>query len=443
MSYQKPRTSLKKSQKNIILTGLLLALLITLSGTAFIIFFNGPTASTPQAAQSATGTTATATATEIAALPTPTKTPLNSFSLASTTVVPITAVGAEDGWQQKYFRYSENIAFAPSNPSIGYICGSDTPLIGSASGPIYIGITQNGGANWSMYLTPIQDSMCAISIDPLQPNDVALQTNSCSIGCSSDTPINYSLFRSTNGGREWKQLQAAGNTSFTQVFAWAGSNLYAVVNGDKPTLYVSVSGGAMQSVNMAALIKSISPTANVYISSLVSINATIYVNLYQGSCTSDTMTCTYLAASHDNGQTWTAIAYPSKTQGLTLSAIDPATGALYALNQQGAETLSVPLYTSTDGGKTWSAIPALPQSSVISQNIFIIPGNKLILLYQSYNGNFLNIYNFQTQKWVSTPATIFLSSLADIQYTADGSKIIVWGLFINQSTEQLTYITVS
>ncbi len=448
MSYQKPRKGLNKNQKNIILTGLMLALLITLSGTAFIIFLNGSSSSTPQTTQNATGQragtpTATATtSTYVAKTPTPTIPANITFTLSAAIVVPTTTISANNGWQQSYFRYSESIAFSPSNPSIGYLCGSYTPLT-SSNGQIYVGATQNGGANWSIYLTPIQQSMCVISVDPLKPNDVALQTNSCSLGCSSDTPIDYSLYRSVNGGREWTQLSVSGNTSFTQVFAWAGSNLYTTLNGNTVNLYVSINGGVLQSVNIAALVKSVSQSANLYITSIVNFNTTVYVNFFMANCSPNTANCTYLAKSSDNGQTWVGIAYPNNTQGLSLSGIDPATGTLYALDQQNAQNGSIPFYKSTDGGKTWLALPDPPNQVLLSQNIFLVSENEIIILSSNRNSQYLDIYNFQTQKWSTTPAADNLSALTDIQYTANSSKITLWGLLIAQNTEQLTYLVLS
>ncbi len=445
MAYQKPRRGLSKHRKNLVLTGLSLALLITVSGTALFLFSFKQSNTTPQAAQTTTKQkTAAPIATISAATPgavifSPTaaaeQVPLISFQLTPTAAAPITAIPVGGGWQQKFYQYAQSISFSPSNPSVGYICGAFSETLGQLTGPIYIGITQNGGASWLIYLTPIQDSGCAISVDPLQPNDVALVTDPCGLGCGISGADMFSLYRATDGGKTWNQQGISGNSKFGQVLAWSGSNLYVSQNSN---IYFSAPGGAFHVVNMTAMLHG-TPQIGTIIKAVYGTPSAIYVAFSNSNC-SGGENCGTLAVSQNNGQSWTHTAYSTNISNIILTGIDPVSGALFAMKQPLNSNESTTIYQSTDNGKTWSALPALPQGITASAIILIAPGKALLMLCQSAQSTFLYEYNFSARKWIHIAAPAALAQLTNIQYSIQGAQLIVWAEYIDQSTVQLTSI---
>ena len=100
------------------------------------------------------------------------------------------------------------VVFAPSTPTVGYICAAST------QGGIELAKTIDGGASWkTVYAPPPDSGNCQLSVNPTDARDVA---------ANYGNPFANTIMRSRDGG-VW-QKQSVGELAF-QNWGWVGSTL--------------------------------------------------------------------------------------------------------------------------------------------------------------------------------------------------------------------------
>lgn len=265
--------------------------------------------------------------------------------------------------------FAHAVAFAPSDPARAYACGAPPATSALAPPGIIVALSVNAGGVWAQRPTPASGKYCALSVDPLNPQDVALLVNTCN--ACLPRPAN-TLWRSRDGGQTWAQtVLPAGNpnsdpTQFGDTLAWAGANLFATPGANLvPThpLAVSRNGGAFQWVNETSLFAGIAdPQQSVSLLTPVGVGATLYITLTFTTAKPQVT----IARSSDGGQTWTR----------SLSSLAPTFSVPIALTGGGTDgrtLVGTPYlssdsntYRSLDGGRTWAAFPRLGDGTVLS-----------------------------------------------------------------------------
>jgi len=278
--------------------------------------------------------------------------PLTSTATTSATTPLLSPTPDFQGWVLGVAVQYGNVAFAPGNPAIGYVCGGDA----GGGTAISFGVTHNGGTSWQIQKSPSLYAACSLSISSANPNYVALLTTSC-YSCASETPSTR-LDISRDGGKTWKQgvLPNTDSVDPHQIdFAvWAGSDLFArpqlAQKDSQPphTLAVSINGNPFTWVD------------NVSPGSMMSAGSALYLVTGMTGCDPNhNPNCYVLKKTVDGGVTWTAIS-DSNTGALIDAGTDGTLigEASSIVNDQLQETF----FRSTDEGITWNPLPSTPSN---------------------------------------------------------------------------------
>ena len=180
------------------------------------------------------------------------------------TTIPTTAtpvvVPHLPGWQSSGPFYANSLVFSASNPTTGYACGqavpinqntspndASVPMVPLHSGPsptplttsgLPLGITHDGGATWHTINTPIQGTLCHVSLDPANPLDLLMTFSICLSSCGSFDYAN--LARSLDGGQTWHTLAwpndpQSGTPSLLVDHQWMQSTLFILTEAQTNT----------------------------------------------------------------------------------------------------------------------------------------------------------------------------------------------------------------
>lgn len=289
--------------------------------------------------------TAAATATMRPA-PTATSAPIPNFPLS--------------GWRQGGPANATAIAFAPGSPNVAYTCGTIRTPVAGAEAPMFVSVSTDGAKTWTTRnADAAESSLCSLSVDPANAQDVVLYTTTCVQNCTSD-PVTH-LYRSQDQGRSWRELalpqlpaDGAGPPYFTNALAWSGQALFAEtlanVSGGHPIahLLASVNAAPFTRVDQAALF------SNASVTKLFTTGTALYVALFPTGCTA-TYFCT-LAKTTDGGATWHQVSLRYQSQPVDLLAGGPS---LIVGTPSGAIEHAQIARTANDG-QSWQAIPATP-----------------------------------------------------------------------------------
>jgi hypothetical protein len=360
----------------------------------------------------ATRPTATATATII-----PTATP------------PPLQVTPSQGWVASV-SYAKDIAFAPSAPLTGYVCGNTaqfSPL------SLDISVTHDGGRTWSAaQTTPNKDATCHLSINPTNPLDVVMTGISCWVQCGDGGDTSY---RSQDGGHSWTLMQLTDKGNIFPLFnpVWAGNALFTqpFVPGNfaQPplpphNLAVSIAGGAVAWANDAPIQQAIGQNGSTQL--IMAAQGTAFLAFAMGKQCPDFTFCDAFQTS-DGGATWQQFTiagdgYPDEI--ISPEAID---GTLIGL--VGALTG----VSSTDGGHTWVLLPPPPggsSTSIVAGSL--LPDGSFYADLATSTARYFAVLAPSSTTWVKVADPPFQPNGADsyhfatVSLKADGTANALW-----------------
>lgn len=299
--------------------------------------------------------------------PQPQGTPIPTTPPLGATVPPPSGWNLASGTGLATYPQGQNvasigIAFASSNPSIGYLC------MPSADGMLLMGTT-DGGQTWHKVATACaaQDQN-VLSIDPANPNDVLLAEYSLPPATSQTK----ALLRSVDGGRTWAAVKlpiAAGYD--LQTVGWAGSTALLCVtpasaSGDSPlAVFISPVNSPFTRLDKHGTI------GGVALASFAQMGG----NASELFIATDGNTL----VSADEGKTWTQRAWTYQGQPVSPMSIVSGANGTAILGEASA------VVVSTDDGVTWHALPDPAGSPVAGGGdewvapdgtVFIFPVNK-------------------------------------------------------------------
>ena len=217
----------------------------------------------------------------------------------------------------------------------------------------------DGAATWTFASTsglPYNPS-ASLAVDPRSTTTLYAQTFSSA-----------QLFKSTDGGTTWTDLQVVAPRSFGIVVD--PSNSSSLYMGGVDQVYHSTDGGTTWPASVAG-----PGTGVIFGAPAIDPNAssTLYA-LGEDSAT------TTLVKSTDGGGTWTTLALPAGANGAPCLAIDPATSSTIYLGLAPSGAVSPTLLKSTDGGQTWTDLSGgLPQPGSAVRALAIDPTAHLTI----------------------------------------------------------------
>ncbi len=229
----------------------------------------------------------------------------------------------------------------------------DLIFAGGAQGGVWR--TDNQGMSWQ----PLTDDQCslamgAVALDPVAPNIVYAGTGEAHF--SGDSYYGCGVLRSIDGGATWTHF---GQSVFDN--AWGGARFSRMAvdpatagSVNETTVYAATDLGFYRSTNSGRTwSNTLAPVGDNVVTDLAlhpSVPARLLVGIKRGG----------VHRSIDGGATWEHLDLGDSTDGrvmLAQAASDP--GIVYAaFDPQLEEDAPPKLYRTSDGGDTWSALPA-------------------------------------------------------------------------------------
>lgn len=287
------------------------------------------------------------------------------------------------GWNPAGTNASQDIAFAPSEPSIAYDCAAPDLSPSFTPVPIAVAVTRDTGRTWNALPTPGAGVTCSLTVNPTDARDVVLMVSPSSTFVSA--PI--TLYRSGDGGQHWQRLslppRAGGQLKGAEYawWAWSGGSLYLAPYFSGTSAYtdlaVSVNGGPFVWVQENGLFRG--GAAGDSINLLLGTTNTLYVVLAspQTACIT---ACTRLLASGNGGVSWSAYAPTFKGHSINVlwAGADGRTlfGSYFDDPGQAAGKYAY----SPDGGANWRQVTPLPQRSIASSMLATPDGSFYAVL---------------------------------------------------------------
>lgn len=242
-----------------------------------------------------------------------------------------------------------SIAFDPTNAQVLYI--------GGATGGVWK--TINGGTTW----TPLTDNECglatgSVAVDPVNPQIVYVGTGEENF--SSDSYQGCGVLRSTNGGATWTQLGAASFITASGTASRIGKLLIdgasagstsstTLLAGSQTGLWKSVNSGSTWSLSLAGIITDLvadPSVAGTYTAAIGSISGSTSNGVYRTT---------------DYGTTWRQLSggLPTSSAGRIALAVSPnSPNVMYAAVQQTSANTLLGIWKTLDNGNSWTKLTA-------------------------------------------------------------------------------------
>jgi hypothetical protein len=348
------------------------------------------------------------------------------------TVTPFPTVPTANGWSPAAPSFALDIAFAPSDSQIVYICGPDPSkqngaliaLPSSHNTPIAVALSTNGGAHYTIYPTPGNDVNCHLIVSPTNPQYVALMTDGLGGGCSP-CYTDENLYESTNGGQTWQQQflpVIAGTQSSPSIglVTWVGTTLFASIAdapGDASSLpdvaVATGNNGQMKWID-ANLVSSF--PSELVVTGLAGSATTLYVSYTMTHCAS----CSYFASTANAGVSW-ASSQSDQSISVVTTSDDGAT--LYGTQ---STTGSVMLVVSQDGGQTWNPLPAPPGKMVITLGD-VLPDGTIFTANGGIGQSGIYRLDPGASTWAYDAPFPAGNTFLTAQANANGHAVALWG----------------
>jgi hypothetical protein len=253
------------------------------------------------------------------------------------------------------------VVFAASRPSVGYVCTA------GPNGETQISKTADGGATWTFLSSPIRATLCFVTVNPTNPNDVLVNDGS---------PFHNTIVRSKDGGVTW-QKQNAGNLSF-QNWGWAGSTLLVgTILTESPesltALYKSVNGGPFVEVDQQGQLAGVKLGLPSFLGGTAS---QLYVQSGVVQLSDPVAVQEETFTSHDGGATWQKVTFAGGAVHLLDATADWR--ALIGLASDDLTRVEV----SLDAGQTWRKLPVKPSDVPGFGALYVTPDGSVIATSQ-------------------------------------------------------------
>ena len=308
-----------------------------------------------------------------------------------------------------------SIQVAPSDPNIIYVGMGDLITGGGINEGNGVYKSTDAGKTWNHLGLDDTKQIPSILVDPKDPNLVLLAAQG-NIHTHTDM---RGVFRSTDGGKNWKKTLYIDNETGGQEIAWAFDHPEVMLA--TTVRHYTAPGGAGR-----------------------------------GGQGGQAPTNTHLFKSTDEGQTWTEIA------GHGLPTLNGRTSIAIAMNTNAQRMFVIGnfgLYRSDDAGATWRQMAANDRRIANGQNgyncgVYVDPKNPDIV-YTINTSSFKSVDGGNTftgfkgapggddpqQMWIdpTNPDRIFLGVDQGATISLDGGK--AWSSWYNQATAQVYHVS--
>ncbi|HEX3271794.1 MAG TPA: hypothetical protein VHR15_14180, partial [Ktedonobacterales bacterium] len=327
--------------------------------------------------------------------PTPTPGQANAYEqLGWTATAGIGAVGIP------------RVAFAPSAPTVGYICAS-------SQGALELVKTTDGGASWKAASAPSLSGDCRLSVNPTDARDVA---------ANDGNPFTSTILRSRDGGGAW-QKQSVGELAF-QNWGWAGSTLLVATQvtenpvHSETDLYRSVNGGAFTRIDVNG---TLAGEQLGQLRLITGTGATVY--LVDGLLQFDpdaTQVSSKTYRSVDGGAHWQVVQFAGAGEQIYLIDAPPDGKTFLGLDANNTKQAEV----SRDSGATWQKLPAPPTQNF--SRLWVAPdGATFATVYPQSDQRVWMAKPGDTQ-WAAVATLPPYSALETVQWDAFGHPTALW-----------------
>ncbi len=361
----------------------------------------------------------------------------------ATPTPPPLSITPQQGWvaAQTHLAFTQGIAFAPSDPYVGYACG--ITQVGSG-GALQFSRTADGGRTWHTFApTQLAYPTCSLAVSPVNPHHILLTASTCYPVCYGGQTPDFLLSR--DGGLTWQPFQVpTGDNTKVQLTSaiWAGDAILSTakhftqqVDGVTPTyqLAVSIAGAPLKWIDDSAFYATLGAHEqfSYTATALVAFGNTWEVRFQSNATTTcQSYGCTDVMQSTDQGATWQHFTVTSMYPD---DIFAPPTGTtLYGTAERANQSY---LVASSDSGHTWTTRLALPSWAVQTYTVLLCAPDGTIFLYgttQQSNTLIVDVLAPQATAWQRVLTNVGSSAssytITGLSWNAAGHSVALWGI---------------
>jgi photosystem II stability/assembly factor-like uncharacterized protein len=286
-------------------------------------------------------------------------------------------------------------------------------------------------SSWSV-IGPRGGNVISLAIDPTAPNTVYAGTDfilESTGGCGG-------VFKSTNGGASWGEIDSSLTESVCSVFD------FAIDPKASATVYAATDNGVYKSGNGGASWKAVNsglPCSDCYSGD--------YYGVFSLAIDPTTPTTLYAAMQYyggnqnggvykstNGGAGWKAVNTGLTNQGVYSLAMDPTTPTTLYAGSVGAG-----IYKSTNGGENWEAVnTGLPASTMVF-SLAIDPETTTTIYAGTYTGVYKSTNGGENWEAINTglPSSVYQNGIDSIAVNPKTPTILyaaTWGGGVYKST---------